>query len=523
MSATAAPVETELKLRLPAASVPALWRHPVIRQLARGEVVKQTLVATYFDTDDRRLQRAHLALRVRREGREWIQTVKGEATDERGAMSARPEVEWPLGNSRRRPPPDTARFASTPWRRALEKAADRGLLPIFTTAIVRRSLALELSETTRATLSVDAGEIRAGGHVLEVSEVEIELEAGSTEPVYRIAQTLAADLPLSLETASKAARGYALVAPVAREPTRAENPQLRAARSACDALATILRECTHQVECNADGLVADDDPEFVHQMRIGTRRMRACLALLRDLTPASLLGPLAADARWLARSLGPARDLDVLATETLAEASAALSTIGESEHRAAWRTFLARVARRRVEARAAARAAVTSPRFVQLVLAAGALAATPYLGAVPGSRAGLELAKPVADFARPLLKRRHRKLLRRGEHLVEATPEARHATRIASKRVRYVAEFFSDVFAKKRVRAYRNALSKMQDVLGTQNDAAVAARLAVEIAGPGFAAATLSGWSAAKASAHAGELARAWNAFARCTPFWDRR
>jgi CHAD domain-containing protein len=187
----------------------------------------------------------------------------------------------------------------------------------------------------------------------------------------------------------------------------------------------------------------------------------------------------------------------------------------------ALRRFAATVARRRKRARNDARAAVASARFVRLILAAGALAAARHVDAAR-SAASAWLAAPPREFARTLLARRRRKLLRYGERLAQATAEDRHAVRIAAKKLRYATEFFVDLFGKKRARPYRAALMQLQDTLGALNDASVAARVAREIAGPASTtAATLQGWVAAQ-SVQADALAAAWRDFSRCKPFWER-
>src|SRR5690606_36254853 len=66
-------VEFELKFLVPRAS-----RAAVRAVLAERGAALAThhLVARYFDTADRRLARAGLSLRLRREGRRWVQTLK---------------------------------------------------------------------------------------------------------------------------------------------------------------------------------------------------------------------------------------------------------------------------------------------------------------------------------------------------------------------------------------------------------------------------------------------------------------
>jgi len=520
--------EQELKLRLPPSAIAAVLRHPAVLAAKRGRMRTAAMHATYYDTADLRLARARIGLRVRREGRRWRQTIKG-APDARsgGGLAARPEYEWPLANGATRvspPPIDRDRFADTPWRRKLDKAAREGLAPVFATVFERRSVSLVFADGTMATLAVDAGEIRSAGPRRRreaLCEIEIELESGRAHHLFDLAHALAADLPLAIETRSKAARGYALVAPIAPAPVpaRAVDTPLHRDDAAGDALAAILRSCARQIEANADGLLADDDPEWIHQMRIGTRRLRACLSLLRDLAPAAALDSVADEARWLARALATARDLDVMADATL---SAILRAVGPAATEAGALVALRRrVARQRRRARDAAREAVASARFTRLLLATGALAARARFGVDATAPAAAILASPARAFAAPVLSHRQRKLMQRGAILASADAAARHAARLAAKRLRYAAEFFAPLFPQRKARRYVGALEALQDVLGELNDASVAATLAADHAGPdATATATLRGWSAAQAALRAGALDEAWHHFAHARPFW---
>jgi inorganic triphosphatase YgiF len=517
--------ELEIKLRLPRNVVASLLDHPAIAERKAGRVQRRRLVSTYFDTPNLRLAKMGLGLRIRRDGRQWIQTIKGPAeAASGGGLAARPEYEWTIGRSSKMPPIDTTRLATTPWRRALLKIARHGLEPVFMTDFTRTEMPLTLPESTTAVLAIDIGAIRAvnsAGHI-DLCEIELELASGRVERLFELAATLASDLPLSLEAASKAARGVRLVSGAIARPVRAETADFSRNATTGDVLAALIRASLRQIEGNADGIVHDDDPEWIHQMRIGTRRLRACLSLLRNLAASEDLIRLIAEVKWLAGALGPARDLDVLALETLPAIRSGARNAGDTATAAALRSFAVKVGKLRKAARDAARTAVASRRFVQLVLAAGALAARPQLGTLPGVPAAATIDTPARTFASHLLERRQRKLLRRGASLPDAPADERHAARIAAKQLRYATEFLADLFSGRRARAYRKALVHLQNVLGVLNDASVAVQLVREIGGPGSpAAATLQGWAAAQSSLAIDDLTRAWRDFVHCKPFWD--
>ncbi len=530
MPPPAVTAEIELKLAIDpaaaAATAAALFRHPAVTAARRGRVRTARLVSTYYDTPDWRLAGAGIALRLRQEGARWRQTVKGPPLAQAGgALHARGEYEWPVTGRRL----DPVRLATTPWRRKLGHALAR-LAPRFTTDFERRSLALAFPDGTRATLCIDRGVIRAaqatprGGKAaarVPIAEIEIELATGSPERLFELAAALAADLPLAVATANKAARGQALLQGDPdgwRVPVRAQPVALAEALPAAEALRSIALECLHQVAANAAGLVHDDDPEWIHQMRVGTRRLRACLALARRFLPAGRLLPLLAEIKWLAGILGAARDWDVLATETLPAATAGCDA--DPVAAASARRLAARVARRRRSARSAARAAVGSKRFQQLVLATGSLCALPGFG--PGATGDGAAPLRAQGFARRVLRRRHRRLVRQAKLAAGGGAEARHALRIAAKKLRYAAEFFAPLFHRRRARAYAAALAGLQDELGRGNDAATAARLAVQVRerGDGEAAAALDAWLAAAAGRLDTGIARAWKRFIRTGRFW---
>jgi len=523
-----APHEIELKLRLPRASVPALLRHPVLRVLKRGRARTETLAGTYFDTPDWRLARDGIALRIRRAGRRLVQTVKGPATGVAGGgLSARPEYEWPLPSGAAAAALDLAALGTVPFGKRLLKAAGRdGFGARFTTEVRRTTIPLAFPDSTMALLCVDLGEVRGPPPKRArsaISEVEIELEAGSPERLFELALALVDDLPLTVEARSKAERGHAIATGARPQPVVADDVRLPEGIDAAGAIAAIVGSCLRQIEANADGLIADDDPEWVHQMRVGLRRLRSCLALARRHVPPSAMGHLEDDLRWLASALGPARDLDVFALETLPAMRDA------SRHAAGGATAMAplldeldaRASARRRAARAEAREAVLSKRFQRLLLAGGLFAATPRLAAVEGSTEAAALAEPATVFAAKLLSRRHRKLARRIPGLAEMPPGERHRVRILAKRLRYATEFFSPLFPGRRTRTYRKALADMQGILGRLNDAAVAAVLAAELGDPASpAAAMFAGWAAAQGEGAVPALDRARRAYADASPFW---
>ncbi len=527
MANSGVPHEVELKLRVSPAAAALVPGHPALASLKRGRVRQTRLRSIYFDTQDRSLARAGVAVRLRKSGRTWLQTVKGSATQASGGgLADRVETEWRLRTSASRPPLDFARLAQTPFRRIIEQATRHAaLVPLFETDIARSTIALEFADSTTAQLCLDRGVVRAmdrtgpGAGREPISEIELELVSGNAARLFELAAALSADLAISVEPRSKAHRGYALLAPLRNSPVRADPVEIPGEASAAQALAVILRSCLRQVDANADGVRFEDDPEWIHQMRVGVRRLRLALALVRKMLPPGTVEPLANELRWLAEALGRARDLDVFIDDVAPAIARAASN--SPPQASAIDLLVSRVRMKATETRRAAQVAIASARFVRIQLATGWLAAMPRLGARVASPEADALAAPAQSFAADLLKRRHRKLVRAGAHLADGTAEDRHQTRIETKKLRYAAEFLAGLFDGKRATAYRRALLDLQEELGMFNDASVAAALALDLCGAASpAAALVAGWAAARCDARKPRLLRAWRDFTRAEPFW---
>jgi len=166
------PSEIELKLTTNPESLAKVREHPAVAVLLRGHVRRTEDVSTYYDTAAGELRKAGVALRMRRSGQRWLQTVKG-AGERVGALHRRPEYEWSMPTSRI----DAGKLSTTPWHDVFEATAGR-LRPVFVTDVDRTALPLAFADGTRATLCLDAGEIRSGRKRATLNEIEIELVEG---------------------------------------------------------------------------------------------------------------------------------------------------------------------------------------------------------------------------------------------------------------------------------------------------------------------------------------------------------
>lgn len=524
-------MEIELKLTFPPDARRAIERHPRLAALKTGRATHRELYSAYYDTPDERLRQARAALRIRRDGGAWVQTLKTAGIVVAG-LHQRQEFDWPIG----RPILVRERLAELCDSRGGVLPADFPLARLrqaFVTRFLRTAYDITLPDGSVAEVAIDSGQIEARGRTAPVSEIEIELKRGEPAALYALALELARDLPVRVGVTSKAERGYMLGRAIRNAPVKAEPIDLAPGITLGAVAGRVVGHCVAQLLANEAGFLVGRDIEYLHQLRVASRRLRAAIAAFAPLFPARELNLLRSELRWLAQTLGPARDWDVWCNETLPRivATAGPGPAAPADLRAVVRASAAA----RSAANGAARAAVESSRFTQLILRIGQILALglqreeALLRAASPARPtrAITLAReagllgPADEYARRFLSARYAKLRKRDP--VAGSSHERHSVRIAAKKLRYSAEFFTPLVAVGRrgrriartLRAIGAATADMQGVLGALNDLAVGDRMLGEIAtrSPRIdpaARALVHGWIAGRSDASLAAVAPSW-------------
>ncbi len=491
--------EIELKLRFPPSRLREVLTLPELSGARRGS--SRLLAATYFDTPALDLWQHRIALRVRREGGRWVQTVKGGGSAASG-LHRRLEIDSLLTDGQ----PDLSRLPRHPLARVLRsRKVVEGLGPVFHTEIRRSLRLLEPVPGVCIEAAIDRGTLRSGRRRRPLCEIELELRSGPVGALFDLARQLALRIPVAMEHRSKAQRGYALFRGTDEPPVKAQALELRRPMTAGEAFRAIAGNALVQVHANEHGVIHDDDPEYLHQMRVGLRRLRSALRLFRD----CLGDAVAQDAgtlRGIAAALAPARDWDVLVIETLPAASDALAL----HHSAP--ALLEACERQRKRARAMAIRSIKTERYRNSMLDLGRLLASDV-----ESDSGA-WCRPVRECAAQILAHWHTRALKRGRRIDRRSNAELHRLRIAVKQLRYAVEFFNGLFAPRRMAALRERLTRLQDILGRINDAAGVEPLlesAVAAGGPDarLAAEQIVAWCGDRAAGERAELRAAWRRF----------
>lgn len=494
--------EIELKLAIAPSDVARFRR---AAPLAGIRSRRRKLTSIYYDTPECDLAAAGVALRLRKSGGHWTQTLKG-ANAAVGALHARGE--WEAAR-----PDATIDLSSLPAHgfEGLAEGAQVGprLRPAFTVELQRETWEVEPVPGTRVEIALDRGEALAGDRTDPVCEVEIELLDGDRGAAFDLAGVLLDSVPLRPSSVTKAERGYRLLRGEALRPAKARPVELDAGMAVAEAARRVVAAALEQLQANEEGLLATDDPEFVHQARVGLRRMRSALRIFRFAVPEEAQAWREALGE-IARGLGEARDWDVFATESLPPLAKAFG--GDKVVEAVAK----RAEARRKRARESARAELRSPRYARLVLDISRWLSADF---APGPAP----ATPLAEFAARLLRRRHKRLVADARGLAQRSIEERHAVRIDAKRLRYAVDGLASVFRGKRVRRYQASLSDLQDLLGAANDAATATRLLATLSPPPALRAFARGWLAARVQGDASKVDALVAQLEKSRPFRRRK
>ncbi|WP_250028414.1 CYTH and CHAD domain-containing protein [Paractinoplanes maris] len=430
--------ETERKY-----DVPAEFRLPDLAGKAgissTGGARTHDLDATYFDTDDLALMRNRRTLRRRTGGDDagWHLKTPGEGTD-------RTEHRIPL-NGR----PETVPAELTAQVRAIIRR--QGLRPIARLRTHRVETPLRDADgTTLALVAQDQVTAETDGREQRWQEIEVELVDGDPKLLAAVEKVL-------LKAGATVAQGPSKVA-----RALGDKPKPAPAKKPGSPVLQYVREQRDAITGYDPG-VRRGDPEAVHKMRVGTRRLRSTLKTFkRTFADDADLGD---ELKWLADLLGQVRDGQVQEGKLLA----GLEEAGEQFAPVAAR-IREHLDNQVAEGRTALGEALDSERYLTLLDRIDRLAAQEWVEADPIRRAAKSLAKADALL---------------DEALSHGEDHELHDARKAYKRARYAVEVFQPA-AGKPAKKLVDALTELQDVLGAHQDSVVARELLHELGQDSF-------------------------------------
>ncbi len=493
-------LEQELKLHVPVAA-----RQQIREQLLGLGAKEQRLRARYFDTPDRRLARAGVALRLRLEGEHWIQTAKAPGPDELSRIE--------LNHPRPHPELDLTVYQGTAIEKAL-KGLSHSLGLRYETDVLRLKLVHQVDDPVHPgtlELAFDVGQIRAGDLTLDLCELEFELLSGTAGTIFHEGRAWMQAHGLVLDLRSKAERGDLLaqhmdeaqnwndqttlrnalrihghtepgnglrIDPYAQSllrPQRAGAITLSQDMTLQQAYQACLADCVNHVVRNSTLLAGVDNAgagpsqqrHYVHQLRVGMRRLRTCWKFFGRWVDTPLSDT---DLRRYFRLLGSASDNDVLRFEIaprLARAGmpalpppAARKTASADNHHPSG-------------------LAASTPFQLYLLDLLEHLVNSASLGQAAAARVAARATGHGAHHRRPArletrletrLQKWLHQLCREGRDFSQLSRSAQHDLRKKLKRLRYSLEFSKSVLTGNKLSGIRSLLPPIQHTMGELND-----------------------------------------------------
>lgn len=287
--------ELELKFAVPS------YQQSVLRKnIDTKTAQQQRLSAYYFDTPNQDLAKKGIALRIRFEDSQWVQTLKtaGDGVAKRVelntvlSLTGTPDT---LDVSRLVPdislitaPTVVAQLTNI---MPLDELAQALTVQYFTD--VQRISRQIKKNNSRIEIAYDIGKVGIGrlnsqkaanNHGLtqsDIHEIEFELLEGDPSDLIDIAKTWCKKYKLYLSTVTKAQRGSLLLANKQfAEPVKADLAvlQLHKGISQFAFLQAVINNCLVQILPNASAIAeGSPDGNLVHQLRVGIRRLRTAL------------------------------------------------------------------------------------------------------------------------------------------------------------------------------------------------------------------------------------------------------
>jgi CHAD domain-containing protein len=240
---------------------------------------------------------------------------------------------------------------------------------------------------------------------------------------------------------------------------------LAADYTAIDGFRAVLANLRDAMLANWDGVVADVDPEFLHDLRVAVRRTRVVLGNAKRVLPEEVRQQAREDFAWLGGISGTARDLDVYQIEW-PEYTAALDDTA-TEALVPLREHLG-VQRQAAHVELAAQ--LTSAGAAEVVERWNDWLDHPVDVPTFGDRS----VEPLTKTVRRRVRRAHKVMIDRGRSITAETPaDTVHELRKDAKKLRYLIECFGGLYDKAPRTAFVSRLKALQDVLGEHQDAEV--------------------------------------------------
>lgn len=505
--------EIELKLTVAPGHIREIEQLPILNALAIAAPNKQKLYSVYYDTPDLLLRKQYCSLRIRRIGKKWIQTIKSGGKIAAG-LHQHNESEIVIKKAQ----PDFNHLQQTgvisPTQQLTVVAT---LKPIFITQFTRYTRILQTKDGSIIEFCLDHGKITSDHLTDSIHEIELELKSGNPARLFELAWEIAqlTDFPIRLENANKAERGYKLFTGTTTPPNKATSIEISPKTSLISSFGKVLSSCLIQITKNENGVLSGKDSEYLHQMRVGIRRLRSAFTIFKPLFPTRQpsITYFEHELKWLMRELNPARNWYVFAYEIL---PLIIANHSDSESIVTIQKLSQKQLSKYTQH---IQTHLQSKRYLEFILKLNLWIEDLH----HGNGTELKSKLSIESFSRSYLFNQHSALTQFKEKL---KPDALHILRIRIKKQRYATEFFYSLYSKQALfEQYVHLLSALQSALGSINDYSMIDTLLESTLSPhkqkklAQTIGIIQGWSAHGILQSKVELKNLWKNFCDSSPF----
>jgi CHAD domain-containing protein len=221
------------------------------------------------------------------------------------------------------------------------------------------------------------------------------------------------------------------------------------------------------LEANVKGTKANLDSEFLHDLRVATRRTRSAMSQIKSVFEPQELEAFKEGFGWIGKVTGPMRDMDVYLLQ-FPEYQASLPPAVQ-EDLDPFHDFLVKHQR---EAQQILVKKLNSPHFRKLMKSWRAWLNQP----LPKKPKAPNALRPIAELSDQRIRKLYNKVMKEGGAIKpDSPPERLHDLRKDCKKLRYMMEFFQSLYPKPEVRRLIKEIKILLDNLGEFQDLQVQA------------------------------------------------
>jgi CHAD domain-containing protein len=243
------------------------------------------------------------------------------------------------------------------------------------------------------------------------------------------------------------------------------NIQLDPEMRADEATKVILRFLLEVMQTNEAVFGKDLDTEVLHDFRVAIRRTRSALAQIKEVFPARTTNRFKKDFADVGKRSNALRDLDVYLLNQQSYKKRLPAVLRDDID-----PLFAHLRKKRASAFQHVMRGLKSSKYKKIMKDWETFLYKP----PPASATAVNAELPIIELARNRIYKKFRGVAKTGSKILANTEdELLHALRIECKKLRYLMEFFANLFPRKKINALIAQLKNLQDNLGDFNDLCV--------------------------------------------------